>query len=310
MGSFYLDIAEAVLRRARVPLSPREILAYAYVEEAVPSHLQGKTQDKTMQARLSEDIARLRDKSIFFRTNRARFFLRYLCNDPKIPPLYKVEYFARPRRKDLKNERVLVFEKLSLSPKAEQHLSSKDLDNIFKHQSYRYAHWTEASSQSDLVPVYSFVVFHNGSEILTHVTGQFNEYNHPSKGFRSIGLGSAVRIQDGDLLYNAYHGIIGSAINELTYRIGLPRELAREARYGSKVCLHFALAFLERTKASHIVAIMTYRCPADYEISKVSLSLNRLAWMRLNKESPLDGFDRTSRILLNSDKFLALLART
>jgi hypothetical protein len=109
LSSSYLDIAEAIIRSARRPLSPREILAQAYIKEAVPEHLRGKTQEKTLQARLSEDISRLREQSIFFRTNRARFFLRDFLCEPDIPTAFKTEFLARPRRKDLRNERVLIF---------------------------------------------------------------------------------------------------------------------------------------------------------------------------------------------------------
>ena len=92
-----------MIRQARRPLSPSEILAQAYVHAVVPAHLFGKTQEKTLQARLSEDISRLRERSLFFRTNRARFFLREFLGEPTIPTVFQTEYLARPRRKDLKN---------------------------------------------------------------------------------------------------------------------------------------------------------------------------------------------------------------
>ena len=64
----YLNIAEAMLRDARRPLTAMEILELAYTSEIVPSQLHGKTQHKTMGARLSEDILLRRERSTFFRT--------------------------------------------------------------------------------------------------------------------------------------------------------------------------------------------------------------------------------------------------
>jgi len=307
LSNSYLDIAESIIMNARRPLSPREILAQAYIEAAVPPHLRGKAQEKTLQARLSEDISRLREQSLFFRTNRARFFLRDFITDPDIPTVFKTEFLARPRRKDLRNERILIFNNVKIGHLKPRLLTKHDLDRIFNRQTYRYAVWSELAADPAAVPVYSFVVFHTGREILTHFVGRFTEDNHPSKGFRSIGFGSVVRAQDSDLLYNAYYGIIGSGINELVYGLGLSRELAREARYEGKVRLHYAIASYDERVGPHLRAVMSYRCPDDFLVSKVSLSLNRLAWLEPSLTTPAKEFDETSQILLRSRRLFKFL---
>src|SRR5258707_9859207 len=63
----YLIIAEAVLRAARRPLSPRSIMNAAFKAGIVPEHLFGKAQHKTLHARLSEDILDNKLESRFFR---------------------------------------------------------------------------------------------------------------------------------------------------------------------------------------------------------------------------------------------------
>ena len=72
----YLQIAQSVLQKSRQPLSAREILDAAYRLQLVPEHLFGKTQYKTLQARLSEDLLRNRKRTIFARTGPGRFVLR------------------------------------------------------------------------------------------------------------------------------------------------------------------------------------------------------------------------------------------
>ncbi len=72
----YLHIAEEVLRLERRPMSARAMLVAAYRHNIVPSHLFGRTQHKTLGARLSKDILERREKSAFFRTAPGRFFLR------------------------------------------------------------------------------------------------------------------------------------------------------------------------------------------------------------------------------------------
>lgn len=307
VSSSYLDIAEEIIRAAKRPMSTREILAHAYISQMVPSHLHGRTQEKTLQARLSEDIARLREASLFFRTNRAEFFLREFIGAPNIPSTYQIEFFAKPRRKTLKSERVLAFKDRRRILDEPKILSKVDLDRIFSRGDYRYTTWRELSTEPVSMPVYSFVIFHNEFEILTHEVGQFNADNHPSKGLRSLGFGSVVRAQDGDLLYDAYHGIVGSAINELVYSLGLSRELAREARYEHRVSLHCGIASFDPRIGPHLRAIMSYRCPDDFRVSRGSLSLNRLAWIKPDSSVMMSNFDEPSQILLGSARLLKIL---
>lgn len=307
MSNSYLDIAEEIIRAAKRPMSAREILAQAYIRHAVPSHLHGKTQEKTLQARLSEDISRLREASLFFRTNRAKFFLREFIGASEIPSAYQTEFFARPRRKDLKNERILAFSDRRRLFDEPKFFSKADLDQIFSREDYRYTTWSELNSGVVSMPVYSFVIFHNDSEILTHEVGQFNADNHPSKGLRSLGFGSVVRAQDGDLLYDAYHGIVGSGINELVYSLGLSRELAREARYEHRIALHCAVASFDPKIGPHLRVIMSYRCPDDFRVSKASLSLNRLTWISPSSTQMLSNFDEPSQLLIGSSRLLKIL---
>jgi hypothetical protein len=86
----YLDIAEAVLRAARRPLTPRAIMATAFQSGIVPHHLFGKFQHKTLHARLSEDILHRKLESRFYRTDPGLFFLSDLRSDPGIRDEFKV----------------------------------------------------------------------------------------------------------------------------------------------------------------------------------------------------------------------------
>jgi hypothetical protein len=97
----YLNIAETVLGHARQPLSAREILKHAYTDRLVPSHLFGRTQYKTLGARLSEDILIRRERSAFFRANPGRFFLRRFLTDVSLPEKFRTPIVARRREREL-----------------------------------------------------------------------------------------------------------------------------------------------------------------------------------------------------------------
>ena len=97
----YLEIAERVLKAARRPMTAKGILNAAYRAEIVPDHLHGKTQTKTLQARLSEDILHCKRDGRFFRTKPGYFFLTKFESDPIISDKFKDHFSARRRTRDL-----------------------------------------------------------------------------------------------------------------------------------------------------------------------------------------------------------------
>jgi len=76
----YIQMSISVLSKSRSAMSAREILDAAYRLQLVPEHLFGKTQYKTLHARLSEEILRNRNNSVFTRTAPGRFALRHLSS--------------------------------------------------------------------------------------------------------------------------------------------------------------------------------------------------------------------------------------
>ena len=95
----YLQMSRSVLSKSRSAMSAREILDAAYRLQLVPEHLFGKTQYKTLHARLSEDILRNRNNSVFTRTAPGRFALRHpLDSDGET----RGEYVAPQRSYQLK----------------------------------------------------------------------------------------------------------------------------------------------------------------------------------------------------------------
>jgi hypothetical protein len=111
----YLAIAQSVLRSSRQPLSARQILKTAYQLQLVPRDLYGRTQHKTLHARLATDIVDNRSKSAFYRTGPGRFFLRSLQSDRSIPPRYREEYHAPLRAAQLGRFDVMAFPRAPLA---------------------------------------------------------------------------------------------------------------------------------------------------------------------------------------------------
>jgi predicted NUDIX family phosphoesterase len=104
MGVF-LKAAYEVLRAAQVPLSAVEITLLAEKQKLLSSA--GKTPSQTMKSKLSTNILRQRDRSIFMRVDKGKFALREW---EKTYP----EHIADRYQKALFDEKILVFPAQSL----------------------------------------------------------------------------------------------------------------------------------------------------------------------------------------------------
>lgn len=82
--STYLEVAQKVLETTGIPMNSKEILRAAYSMNLLPSELYGKTQHKTFHARISVDIRKKGEKSVFYRVARGVFFLNKLRNSPHL----------------------------------------------------------------------------------------------------------------------------------------------------------------------------------------------------------------------------------
>lgn len=310
MADAYLNVAEKVLLDSRRPLRPREIINTAYTHELLPWHLHGATQHKTLHARMSEDIAGNPTVSRFFRTGPGVFFLRSLLDDPTIPPVFKEAYFAPPRRRELRRERILTLDRsetewaTSLDP----FVSIKRLEKEFSGGRYRFITPAELDRRPGAAAVHSFVLVFHGETVLSYRCGKFFPDTAPLKGKRSIGLGGAVYASDPDMLFEDMFGIIASGINELGHGIGLSKVLSEQARYGGQVKPHVAVLVpggIGRPAIMHVV--LAYECPPDFLPSKAALSVNDLRWLDIrNPANTLNGFDLTSELLFASGRVVQI----
>lgn len=119
MGKF-LDAAYKVLKNVNEPLSAKEITQKALEVNVLVS--KGKTPHQSMKARLSTDILRYKEKSIFKRTKAGKFALREWDDR---------EYIAPRHKKGIIDESIAVFDKKYLSEFVEgSGIFHKDIDFI------------------------------------------------------------------------------------------------------------------------------------------------------------------------------------
>lgn len=298
----YLFLAERVLQNAREPLGPSDILRLAYLADIVPPQLYGRTQHKTLQARLSEDILLKKERSTFFRTNPGMFFLREFLQDSSIPETYRTPIVARRRARGLYSKRIVTFSReittqiglVSWSDSAAAILKALAQEKYFYTESYGQHRETD-------VFLWSFAIFSRGDFILSYRAGRYREDRDSFLDKRCIGFSALVNAHDRDLFSLADHGIVESAVRSVTIDLDLPPTNRMHMHGDNSPRLSGFILHLSEMDASAVIGVVHVECPDWFEPLKRRLAINDLQWLDLRSPiNHLEDFDPWSRQVLAS----------
>lgn len=298
----YLDIARRVLRQARRPLPPREILRLGLSARIVPSSLYGKTQHKTLQARLSEDILFHRERSVFFRTKPGYFFLREFLSDPSLPAEFRTPIVARRRRRELAYPNALALDGETTAHLCRRNdvLPDQEVLDLLRSRRYHYAESSRSRSAEDVL-VWSFVLVMRDHLVLTYRHGRYREDRDTFLKRRSIGFFSPVVHDDLTLFDQADHGIVSSGVRALSIDLNLPPDLqlANSAELKCFVCAR-------QDHPPSLLGLVTFEAPDWLEPFTRRLAINDLAWQDPTVQiNHYEDFDPWSQLILeNLDKVL------
>jgi len=295
----YLDIAATILQAERRPLSSRAILAEAHRKGLVPSNLYGKTQDKTLGARMSVDIVNHRDRSRFFRTGPGRYFLREFLDDTSIPEQYRQPFQARRRIRELLRGPALAMPvaELQLHVRDDTPIAANKLIRLLKRQ--RQAYWDSRMVES-AVFVRAFVCVCRGSEVLSYRLGRYRDDRDTFMQKRSIGFSTLVSINEHTLFNVADMGIVEAGVRATKLDLDIP-PVPVYPDDTEEAILHKFIWVTQPHGASAILAVITYSCPAWFEPVKKRLALNDLSWIDANAGiNDFDDFDPWSRVVLHN----------
>lgn len=216
----YLTLAKRVLREARQPLSAREILSLAYQLQIVPASLYGRTQHKTLQARLSEDILHERERSEFFRTAPGRFFLRALQSDETLPLRSRREYTAPPRARQLGRFDVVTFRRsdldLLLALSGPPFFVSDFASLPITHKPL-----TQVKKRRDVLPLRILVVLLRGCDVALRHKAALCEGALPCH--TTIGIEGVVRREDRSLFSLDQLGLLDAAHRTVAEWLNIPK---------------------------------------------------------------------------------------
>ncbi|MGE0154403.1 MAG: HTH domain-containing protein [Reyranellaceae bacterium] len=290
----YLEIAASILRLEKRPLSPRAILAAAYRNSLVPHHLHGRTQHKTLQARLSEDIVAHRDHSLFFRTAPGVFFLREYLTDTRVPEEFRNPIPTRRRVRELTRSPVLCVSAVEIANFIEPNTIVEPkaiLESL--ENSFEYAPIKEKSSNQILVR--SFVCVRRENKILSFRLGRYRDDRDSFLARRTIGFTTLIEVGDHTLFNLRDWGIVDAGVRAIKIDLDLPTNMVLE----TSACLTAFVWACDDGASNDLLSIVDFDCPDWFEPTKRRLALNDLEWLDTTMFiNNIDDFDPWSRIVL------------
>ena len=295
----YLDIAEKILKAQRRPLTSRQMIEYAYREGIAPPQLHGRTQHKTLGARLSVDILTHRERSSFFRTAPGRFFLREFLADETIPEKLRVPMIARRRQRELLRGKILA---VPSSVKKEASggtcIDTAEVTKALKKNSYRYVD-SPKNTSSDEFSVWTFVMVTRGRTVLTYRHGRYKEDRDTFLKRRSIGFFTPVTDSDCGLFDIEDKGIVSAGLKAVILDLDLPFIGGSNNDYSEQARLECFLGVESPTGSGDLLGLLRFECPSWFEPLSRGLAINDLSWMDLVVPvNNIDDFDPWSQKVL------------
>lgn len=292
----YLEIAQIVLRAERRPMSPRSMLAAAYRVGLVPPHLHGKTQHKTLQARLSEDIISRREHSPFFRTAPGRFFLREFLTDESLPEDFRRPVPTRRRSRELVRGPALAVAQGDLESLANGHAALPPTAIFSLLKSNRYYYEDPREKKDDSVFVRSFVCVYRNTNVLTYRLGRYRDDRDTFMSRRSIGFSTFVHLDEHTLFNFEDYGIVDAGVRATKVDLDIPEVSPPDEQMAA---LSYFIWTGEQGTAGDLLAVVRFECPSWFEPVKRRLALNDLRWLDITQPvNNIDDFDPWSRSIL------------
>lgn len=265
----YATIAYKVLKEVRQPLSARQILETAYRLQLVPSGLYGKTQHKTLHARLAEDIRRFRANSAFARIAAGRFCLR--ADLSGFQARGKPEYFAPARADQLKNFFVLCFKRTDMT---------NDLISEWANLPSRafYDLLVSVTGMSDVLYVRVILVVKRRAEILVHHVPH-TRFGEALEGEASIGLVGFLKREDRSLFSTDQFGVEEAAARILSEQLYLPISAISELELAHAIDRAVCVRCDSNPLLGNALAVMLiYDCKPNSEADRRLSEIERSTW--------------------------------
>jgi hypothetical protein len=273
-------------------MSSREVLEAAYRLQLVPNHLFGKTQHKTLHARLSEDILRNRGNSLFTRAAPGRFALR---DQRKALERAKGDYVAPQRSYQLKQFDVVCADAREFQTGARS-AHGLMLFAFFSRFFKKQVPFRLAEHDPALVHLRLLVVIRDRDRVLT-LTALDGAGLGPG---RSLGLLGYIKGDDVNLFSSEAYGIDAAAWRTLTEQSTIPVDndeiLSKREAPKALRCVHVAVG---GDGSSALIVLTEFDCRSPDELIGHIPAHRSPRWTRVPAEiNDLSSLEPVSRCLV------------
>lgn len=265
--------------------------------DLVPPHLHGETQHKTLQARLSEDILRGKERSRFVRTDPGKFFLRALLDDESIPAEFRKTIRARRRKRELTPDPVLCIARDSIH-KLENHIYRgrwSICEDLLEAGELSY-HEVKKRPQ-DRVPIWCFVMMVRDDSVLSYRIGRYRVHDEVMTSKRTVGFTTLVTEAQQTLFNQKDLGIIEAGVTALALDVDFPLDIEVLEAETSDVTSVVSVTLDEEVEAALLV--IETGCPKWFEPTTRRLSMNDMKWIPFRvPPNHLEDFDPWSQAVV------------
>jgi hypothetical protein len=274
MTDNYLQLAKFILSRRGSPLTAQQILVDARRFDMLPKHLSGETMEKTLQARISEDIFHKREESTFYRTALGTYFLRELGAREALPTSVLREFPHIPRSPPKPSCRLLYV------PEPRQiHRVAPFFIEWSKFHFDSAGYFEKGDEPQNFLNVLTFTIIEHRGFIFLHRIGKHTQFPELT-GRKSVGLRRYVDEFDLDLFSESELGADLSAAREILRNLSFRSAKMDVDRVRSKLR---PLGFVVDPNAKSLSIILKFELPMNtaFNISR-RLDINSPEWVKIN----------------------------
>lgn len=290
----YRAAAEILIARHGRAMTAKELVDRAIEERIFSDSISGKTPYKTMNARLSEEILRNGDNSVFVRVGPGRFLLRRML-EPVVPanevgvqtllaPASEVlkKYDAKRRTPASPRERVLVLPREIIEARARyqgiRNVSASRIQRLVTPENARYIERIDAEDTDAYKQIIAYVLVRQGDRLLSFTRGSFNRAASFLRGSRCVGFGGHIAEDDLSIFSTDDMGVRGGVIRELAEEIGLKEFNASTDRLQYRALINDDSSPDGRR---HLGIVFEYTAPKSFIARRGEASINQLTWIDL-----------------------------
>jgi hypothetical protein len=279
-------------------MGPKAILDAAYRAGVVPEHLRGKTQHKTLQARLSEDILHHRQASAFYRTEPGQFALTEFIEDPEFPSKWKTPFPARRRTRELKSADTLSVRCSVAEALKNNAISLPEFIQLVATSGDLSAMHPSEMEEQEYCSIWTFTVVRKNDRILSYRIGRYRDNRDAFANKQSIGFPGALTASDVSLFSTDQIGAEDCATSVLLQDLDLSLA-AFEQPQSSRPSAEAVTAITGMDEGLDIVILLSWESPDWFEPTTRRLSLNEPRWLYPHdRPNDIDDFEPWSAWVL------------